>query len=31
MAWLMFGEAFSLLGIVGMAVAVTGVVFVVRK
>lgn len=31
MAWIMFGEAFSLLGIVGMAVAVVGVIFVVRK
>jgi drug/metabolite transporter (DMT)-like permease len=31
MAWLMFGEAFSLLGIVGMVVAVAGVVFVVKK
>ncbi len=31
MAWLMFGEAFSLLGIIGMAVAVAGVACVVRK
>ena len=31
MAWLMFGEAFSLLGVAGMAVAVLGVVCVVRK
>jgi drug/metabolite transporter (DMT)-like permease len=31
MAWLMFGEAFSLLGIVGMVVAVAGVAFVVKK
>ena len=31
MAWLMFGEAFSLLGVVGMAVAVAGVVCVVKK
>jgi drug/metabolite transporter (DMT)-like permease len=31
MAWLMFGEALSPLGLVGMAVAVTGVAFVVRK
>ncbi len=31
MAWLMFGEAFSLLGLAGMALAVTGVAFVVRK
>ena len=31
MAWLMFGEAFSLLGLAGMVVAVTGVAFVVRK
>jgi len=30
MAWLLFGEAFSLLGLAGMAVAVTGVAFVVR-
>jgi len=31
MAWLMFGEAFSMAGIAGMALAVTGVAFVVRK
>ena len=31
MAWLLFGEAFSLPGLAGMAVAVTGVAFVVRK
>lgn len=31
MAWLMFGEAFSPLGVAGMALAVTGVFFVVRK
>ena len=31
MAWLMFGEAFSLVGILGMIVAVIGVAFVVRK
>lgn len=31
MAWIMFGEAFSLLGAVGMAVAVIGVVCVVKK
>jgi drug/metabolite transporter (DMT)-like permease len=31
MAWLMFGESLSLLGLVGMAVAVTGVAFVVKK
>ena len=31
MAWLMFGEVLSPLGLVGMAVAVTGVAFVVRK
>jgi drug/metabolite transporter (DMT)-like permease len=31
MAWLMFGEALSLLGLVGMAVAVAGVAFVVKK
>jgi drug/metabolite transporter (DMT)-like permease len=31
MAWLMFGEAFNLLGIVGMVVAVAGVAFVVKK
>lgn len=30
MAWLMFGEAFNALGIAGMALAVTGVVFVVK-
>jgi drug/metabolite transporter (DMT)-like permease len=31
MAWMAFGEAFSLLGILGMVVAVIGVVFVVKK
>jgi len=31
MAWLMFGEVFNLLGIAGMALAVTGVIFVVKK
>ena len=31
MAWLMFGEAFSLLGAAGMALAVVGVVCVVKK
>ena len=31
MAWLMFGEAFSILGIIGMAVAVAGVACVVKK
>jgi len=31
MAWIMFGEAFNLLGIVGMVVAVAGVAFVVKK
>lgn len=31
MAWLMFGETFSLTGIVGMLLAVVGVLFVVRK
>lgn len=31
MAWLMFGEVFSLMGMVGMVVAVLGVVFVVKK
>lgn len=31
MAWLMFGEAFNLLGIAGMVLAVLGVMFVVAK
>ncbi|QNB01047.1 DMT family transporter [Massilia sp. Se16.2.3] len=31
MAWILFGEALSPLGLVGMAVAVTGVAFVVKK
>lgn len=31
MAWLMFGEKFSLIGALGMVVAVIGVAFVVRK
>ena len=31
MAWLAFGESFSLLGVAGMAVAVLGVAFVVKK
>ncbi|MBB3117832.1 DMT family transporter [Pseudoduganella violacea] len=30
MAWLLFGEVFNLLGLAGMALAVLGVVFVVR-
>ena len=31
MAWIMFGEAFSWLGVLGMAIAVVGVVCVVKK
>lgn len=31
MAWIMFGEAFSMLGVVGMVVAVIGVIFVVKR
>ena len=31
MAWIMFGEAFSLLGVAGMVVAVIGVACVVRR
>ena len=31
MAWLMFGEAFSLLGVAGMLIAVVGVICVVKK
>ena len=31
MAWIMFGEAFNLVGMLGMAVAVIGVIFVVKK
>jgi drug/metabolite transporter (DMT)-like permease len=31
MAWVMFGEAFNLVGMLGMAVAVIGVIFVVKK
>ncbi|WP_211452756.1 DMT family transporter [Collimonas antrihumi] len=31
MAWLMFGEVFNLLGIIGMAVAILGVGFVMKK
>jgi drug/metabolite transporter (DMT)-like permease len=31
MAWIMFGEAFSLLGVAGMAIAVIGVICVVKK
>ncbi|MFC5475358.1 DMT family transporter [Paraherbaspirillum soli] len=31
MAWMIFGEAFSLLGMIGMLVAVLGVAFVVKK
>ncbi len=31
MAWLMFGEAFSLAGLAGMALAVAGVVCVIKK
>jgi drug/metabolite transporter (DMT)-like permease len=31
MAWLLFGEALSVAGLIGMAVAVAGVAFVVKK
>jgi len=31
MAWLMFGERLTVLGLAGMAVAVLGVAFVVKK
>lgn len=31
MAWLMFGETFSVIGMVGMLLAVVGVLFVVKK
>ncbi|HEX2531698.1 MAG TPA: DMT family transporter [Burkholderiaceae bacterium] len=31
MAWLVFGEAFSIMGMIGMMLAVIGVAFVVRK
>ena len=31
MAWIMFGESFNLVGMLGMAVAVVGVLFVVKK
>lgn len=31
MAWLMFGENFSIAGLIGMLIAVMGVIFVVRK
>jgi drug/metabolite transporter (DMT)-like permease len=31
MAWLMFGERLTVLGLMGMAVAVLGVAFVVKK
>ena len=31
MAWIMFGEVFNLVGMLGMAVAVIGVIFVVKK
>ncbi|WP_442920620.1 DMT family transporter [Massilia sp. S19_KUP03_FR1] len=31
MAWIMFGEAFNIMGIIGMVVAVAGVAFVVKK
>jgi len=31
MAWLIFGESFNLLGIIGMLVAILGVAFVVKK
>jgi drug/metabolite transporter (DMT)-like permease len=31
MAWIVFGEAFNLVGMLGMAVAVIGVIFVVKK
>jgi drug/metabolite transporter (DMT)-like permease len=31
MAWLMFGETLGVTGLIGMMLAVAGVVFVVRK
>jgi drug/metabolite transporter (DMT)-like permease len=31
MAWLLFGEALGFAGLLGMAVAVAGVAFVVKK
>jgi drug/metabolite transporter (DMT)-like permease len=31
MAWLAFGEIFSVIGMLGMLLAVAGVVFVVKK
>lgn len=31
MAWMMFGEAFNLMGLAGMLLAVIGVIFVVKK
>ena len=31
MAWIAFGEVFSLIGMLGMLLAVIGVVFVVKK
>lgn len=31
MAWLMFGEVFNVLGVIGMLVAIAGVAFVVRR
>lgn len=31
MAWLMFGETFTLIGMAGMVLAIIGVIFVVRK
>jgi drug/metabolite transporter (DMT)-like permease len=31
MAWLLFGEALGVAGLLGMAVAVAGVAFVVKK
>ena len=31
MAWLMFGEVFNLMGIIGMLVAIVGVAFVMKK
>jgi drug/metabolite transporter (DMT)-like permease len=31
MAWVMFGEAFSVVGMIGMILAVIGVAFVVKK
>jgi drug/metabolite transporter (DMT)-like permease len=31
MAWAMFGEQFSIVGIAGMALAIVGVYFVVKR